>query len=315
MSDGRMNSVSVVIVTWNSAIHIGGCITSVIDASEEVLGPLYIVVVDNKSSDDTLQVVESEFSDVRRVQTHRNMGFGAAANIGISQATGDAVLVLNPDATLESGALGAMLCHLRDDSGLGCVAPMQRGPAGSTIFPGRRFPSLLAAMADGTIIQRFLPDMTALRRYYMVGEHSSEPEWLIGACLCFRRDALVTIGGFDVGYEMYSEELDLLRALALTGWRCAVTTDAHIFHQGSASADQDPVAREQRFFRSRYRYVAKTWGMPAAVFLRVFVATTGVLRCGEQLLRMCRPSQRKSAVSEIRQIVAVTTWQWFGWRR
>ena len=310
-----MNSVSVVIVTWNSASHIGACVTSVIDASDEVLGPLDIVVVDNKSGDGTLQVVGSEFPDVHRVQTHRNMGFGAAANIGISQASGDAVLVLNPDASLESGALGAMLSHLRDNSELGCVAPMQRGPSGLTIFPGRRFPSLLAAIADGTIIQRFLPDMTALRRYYMVGEHLAEPEWLIGACLCFRRNALFSTGGFDVGYEMYSEELDLLQALALSGWRCAVTRDAHIFHQGSASADQDPVAREQRFFRSRYRYVAKTWGVPVAVFLRLFVATTGILRCGEQLLRMFRPSQRKSAVSEIRQIVDVTIWQWFGWRR
>ncbi len=315
MSAGRMNSISVVIVTWNSASHIGACVTSVIDASHEVLGPLDIVVVDNKSGDGTLQVVESAFPDVRRVQTHRNMGFGAAANIGISQASGDAVLVLNPDASLESGALGAMLSHLRDNPELGCVAPMQRGPSGLTIFPGRRFPSLLAAIADGTIIQRFLPDMTALRRYYMVGEHVSEPEWLIGACLCFRRNALFSTGGFDVGYEMYSEELDLLQALALSGWRCAVTTDAHIFHQGSASADQDTVAREQRFFRSRYRYVAKTWGVPVAVFFRLFVATTGILRFGEQLLRMCRPSQRKSAVSEIRQIVAVTIWQWFGWRR
>ena len=197
MSAGRMNSVSVVIVTWNSASHIGACVTSVIDASHEVLGPLDIVVVDNKSGDGTLQVVESAFPDVRRVQTHRNMGFGAAANIGISQAIGDAVLVLNPDASLERGSLGAMLSHLRDNSELGCVAPMQRGPSGLTIFPGRRFPSLLAAIADGTIIQRFLPDMTALRRYYMVGEHVSEPEWLIGACLCFRRNALFSTGGYS----------------------------------------------------------------------------------------------------------------------
>ena len=315
MSKGRMNSVSVVIVTWNSASHIRACVTSVRDASDEVLGPLDVVVVDNKSGDGTLQLVGRVFPEVRCVQTHRNMGFGAAANIGISQASGDAVLVLNPDAVLERGALGAMLSHLRDNAELGCVAPMQRGPAGSTIFPGRRFPSLLAAIADGTIIQRFLPDLAALRRYYMVGEHLAEPEWLVGACLCFRRKALLSTGGFDVGYEMYSEEMDLLKELALTGWPCAVTTDAYIFHHGSASADQDPVAREQRFFRSRYRYVSKTWGVPVAVFLRVFVATTGVLRCGEQLLRMCRPSHRKSAVSEIRQIVAVTTWQWFGWRR
>ena len=68
MSDGRMNSVSVVIVTWNSAIHIGGCITSVIDASEEVLGPLDIVVVDNKSSDDTLQVLLQILEFRRRLE-------------------------------------------------------------------------------------------------------------------------------------------------------------------------------------------------------------------------------------------------------
>ena len=315
MSGGLMNSVSVVIVTWNSARHVGGCLTSVVNASHEVSGPIDVVVVDNNSGDDSLQVVRDSFPDVHCVQTHRNMGFGAAANVGISQSSGDAVLVLNPDATLERGSLGAMLAHLRRNPELGCVAPMQRGPSGLTISPARRFPSLLAAMADGTIIHRFFPELTALRHYYMAGEHLEEPDWLTGACLCFRRIALVSSGGFDVGYEMYSEEMDLLKALGLSGWSCAVTSDAHIFHQGSASAGQDPVARERRFFRSRYRYVAKTWGSPAAIFLRLFVATTGIFRCGDQLVRMFRPSQRKSAVTEIRQIVAVTMWQWFGWGR
>lgn len=315
MSGVLMDSVSVVIVTWNSAGHVVGCLASVVRASDEVLGPIDIVVVDNNSGDDTLQVVQGSFPNVRCVQTHQNMGFGAAANIGISQVSGDAVLVLNPDATLEPGTLGAMLGHLRDTPDLGCVAPMQQGPSGLTISPARRFPTLVAAMADGTIIQRFFPELASLRRYYMVGEHLAEPDWLVGACLCFRRIALVSAEGFDVGYEMYSEEMDLLKALGLSGWRCAVTFDARIYHQGAASADQDPVARERRFFRSRYRYVAKTWGAPAAVFLRLFVATTGILRCGEQLVRMFRPSQRKSAVTEIRQIVAVTMWQWFGWGR
>ncbi len=315
MTSPALRSVSAVIVTWNSTSDIACCLAAVRAAGEEIPGRLDITVIDNDSSDGTADVVRQRFSTARLLQSDRNLGFGAAANIGIAEATGDAVLLINPDAHLVPGALAAMLAHLASAADLGCVAPMQAAAGKPPSSPARRLPTLGAALTDGTIIQRFAPNLPALRRYYMRDSASDEPEWLTGACLCFRRSALVDTGGFDIGYEMYAEELDLLRELARRGWRCGVTRSASVQHRGGASSEQDPVARERRFFHSRYRYVTKTWGWPVAALLRGFVAITGVLRVFEQVVRLLRPATRADAGRELRQIAAVTLWQWTGWRR
>ena len=315
MNTAPLQSVSAVVVTWNSADDIESCLSALIAAGDEIPGPVDVSVIDNDSSDGTVAIVGQRFPSVRLVRAHRNLGFGAGANIGIAEATGDAVLLLNPDAHLDVGALATMLAHLSREPELGCVAPMHAAEGSLPISPARRLPTLGAAVTDGTIVQRFLPDLPALRRYYMQDTADDDPEWLTGACLCFRRVALEETGGFDVGYEMYAEELDLLRELGWRGWRCGVTRDASVYHRGGASAAQDTVARERRFFDSRYRYVAKTWGWPMAALLRVFVATTGVFRLLEQAVRLLRPAVRAQARRELRQIAAVTLWQWTGWRR
>lgn len=315
MSSAPLRSVSAVVVTWNSAADIEPCLTALATARRELCGVLDITVIDNDSGDETVEIVRRQFPNVRLVEAHRNLGFGAAANIGIAEAGGDAVLLINPDAHLEAGALGAMLTHLGREPDLGCVAPMHAADGKPPAWPGRRLPTLGAAVTDGTIMERLLPDLPALRRYYMRDETDDDPEWLTGACLCFRRAALVETGGFDVGYEMYVEELDLLRDLGRRGWRCGVTRSARVHHRGGASSEQDPVARERRFFQSRYRYVTKTWGWPVAALMRLFVAITGVLRLLEQFARLLRPAARAQARRELRQIASVTLWQWTGWRR
>lgn len=314
MNSAPLRSVTAVVVTWNSAADIELCLAALTAARRETCGQLDIMVVDNDSSDETVKIIRQRFPSVRLAEAHRNLGFGAAANIGIAEATGDAVLLINPDAHLEPGALGAMLTHLESEPDMGCVAPMHAATGKPAESPGRRLPSLVAALTDGTIIERFWPDLPALRRYYMRDDTDDETEWLSGACLCLRQAALVEAGGFDVGYEMYAEEVDLLRELGTRGWRCAVTRNATIQHRGGASSEQDPVSRERRFFRSRYRYVTKTWGWPVAALLRLFVATTGLLRLVEQAARLLRPAARADARRELRQIAAVTLWQWTGWR-
>ena len=316
VSRSALDSISVVIVTWNSSADVRRCLTAVEGSRSDVSVPLDVIVIDNGSVDETVPLVKEYFPDVLVITSHRNLGFGAAANIGIARTCGDAVLIINPDAYLEEGALVAMLQHLRSLPNLGCVAPLHLTDNDRVESPARRFPTLMAAIADGTIIQRVLPQLPALRSYYMSDDmNSDDPDWLVGACLCFRRSAVAETGGFDVGYEMYSEETDLLRELRSNGWRCAVTPNARIQHRGGASADQDPIARERHFFKSRYRYVTKTWGWPVATALRVFVAISGLIRLLEQVIRMFRPAHRNDARREIRQIAALTVWQWFGWGR
>lgn len=304
---------SAVVVTHQSAGHVGACLEA-LQADGD--GELEIIVVDNRSSDGTAEHVRRRFPTVTVQVTHRNIGYGAAANIGIGLATGDPILVLNADAVVERGAMAALRARLDADPSLGCVSPVQVDAGNDSRSPARAFPSIGAAIADGTMLERWLRGSAVLRSYYREDAMpDAPPDWLDGACLAFRARALRDVGGFDAGYFMYSEELDLHRALRAAGWTCAVEDAARVRHVGGASAGRDLVARERNFFRSRYRLAGKMWGRPFAVFLRLFVALVNLLRLAEQLVRLLLGRGAPSPRVEVGRIARVTLWQWFGWRR
>lgn len=304
---------SAVVVTHQSAGHIGACLEA-LQADGD--GDLEVIVVDNRSSDGTAKQVREQFPAVTLQVTHRNIGYGAAANIGIGLATGDPILVLNADAIVERGTIAALRDRLRADPCLGCVSPVHVDADNGVLSPARAFPSIGAAITDGTMLERWLRRSAVLRSYYRdTAPPEAPPDWLDGACLAFRARALRDIGGFDAGYFMYSEELDLHRALRSAGWTCAVEEAARVRHVGSASAGRDLVARERNFFRSRYRIAGKMWGRPFAVFLRLFVALVNLFRLAEQLVRLLLGRGAPSPRVEAGRIARVTLWQWFGWRR
>ena len=304
---------SAVVVTHQSAGHIGACLEA-LQADGD--GELEIIVVDNRSSDGTAEQVREQFPAVTLQVTHRNIGYGAAANIGIGLATGDPILVLNADAVVERGTVAAVRARLEADASLGCVSPVHLDADDGSQSPARAFPSIGVAIADGTMLERWLRGSAVLRSYYRdAAQPDAPPDWLDGACLAFRARALRDVGGFDAGYFMYSEELDLHRALRAAGWTCAVEDAARVRHVGSASAGCDLVARERNFFRSRYRLAGKMWGRPFAVFLRLFVALVNLLRLAEQLVRLLLARDAPSPRVEAKRIARVTLWQWFGWRR
>ncbi len=304
---------SAVVVTHQSAGHIAACLEA-LQADGD--GQLEVIVIDNRSTDGTADQVRERFPGVTLRVTHRNIGYGAAANIGIGLATGELILVLNADAMVERGTLAALRARLEADPSLGCVSPVHVGAGDASLSPARAFPSIGAAIVDGTMLERWLRGTAVLRSYYRDAALSgAPPDWLDGACLAFRSRALRDVGGFDAGYFMYAEELDLLRALRGAGWTCAVEERARVRHVGSASAGRDLVVRERNFFRSRYRLAGKMWGRPFAVFLRLFVALINLFRLAEQLVRMLLARDAPSPRVEARRIARVTLWQWFGWRR
>ena len=314
MTEPDRPKASAIVVTWNSAHEIGACLRSLGAARDEISGDLEIIVVDNDSRDETVEVVRRQAPDARLIRAHRNLGYGSAANVGFAEALGDLLLLMNPDVVLEPGGLRAMTRRLRRDPHLACVSPLYIDSDAQ--LPARSFPTIGVAIADGTWLERWLRQSAVLRRYYRDGMSSeSPPDWLHGPCLCFRREAIASGGGFDAGYFMYAEELDLLRDLRAAGWTCAIEPGARARHLGGASADRDPVAREQNFFRSRYRLARKTWGRPFALALRVFVALTGLLRLAEESIKLVVRDGRDERAHELRRIARVTLWQWLGWRR
>jgi N-acetylglucosaminyl-diphospho-decaprenol L-rhamnosyltransferase len=309
----ELQRLSVVVVSFNVAPLLRRCLTSLRRASAEVtsagglgVSTVDVTVVDNASSDGSVELVRREFPDVRLLANGDNRGFGAACNQGTAGA-GDAVLFLNPDAELLPGALGALLWRLQARPRAAVVGPRLIYPGGGPQPARRRFPSPLTLLLESTPLQWRFPHLPILGRYRCSDRPEGVAEavdWLSGAALMVRTAAFRQVGGFDPTYFMYFEELDLCRRLAAYGWQTWYEPAATVVHHHSQSADQDLPAKDRHFYRSKYRYAARHWGTAIARGLRY---AAGALFAAELALQA-----RRGDAAAVRRYAALVRWHLHG---
>ncbi|MDT7724333.1 MAG: hypothetical protein QOI21_909 [Actinomycetota bacterium] len=210
----RPNPLAVVIVTYHSAEVVEGCLRSV----QEALGgenSARIVVVDNASTDGTLDVAASVAPEAHVVRLHANGGFAAGVNAGIATSPGCDVLILNPDVRLRPGALRALRERL-STPGTGIVVPLLLDDAGTPQLSLRRRPTTLRALGEtllgGTRSGRFsaLGELVTDSARY---QESGTADWATGAAWLVSRECVEAIGALEERYFLYSEETEyMLRA-------------------------------------------------------------------------------------------------------
>jgi N-acetylglucosaminyl-diphospho-decaprenol L-rhamnosyltransferase len=264
-----MSRVAAVIVTYHSADVVGAAVTSCLAAGCEV------VVIDNASDDGTADVMR-QYPAALFIQNPSNAGFAAAVNQGFRASTAPFVLLLNPDAVLESGldhlvaacekpGTGAATGRLCDPSG-----QLQRG------FGVRRFPTPTALSLEVLGINRLWPTNPANYRYRCLDLDVTAPsdvEQPAGAFLLIRRDAWIQIGGFDERFHpVWFEDVDFCKRLHDAGLRVRFDPRARALHTGGHSASQLAWStKELYWYASLLEYAGKHYnrrGM-AAVGLAV----------------------------------------------
>lgn len=200
------NSVSVVVVTFNSASVIRRALRSVPAGAE-------LIVVDNASSDNSLVLAEAE--GARCIRQRKNTGFGRACNIGAAVSSREFILFLNPDAVLNEGALEAMAEAAHRHPEAGAVGPMLVDGDGRSVW---RFSSILHPMGH------------AVQRKPVEPEAACCVPLLTGAALLCRRTAFEEVGGFDENIFLYHEDDDLCLRLTNNGWSLIYEPAAHTYH-------------------------------------------------------------------------------------
>lgn len=269
-----MISTSAVIVSYNSADYLSGCLRSL--RSEGVDD---VVVVDNASSDGSVGVVRATDPGVRVIETGANLGFGTAANRGVAETAGDYVLILNPDTVVEPGTAKALSEALDRDPGLAAVGPRMENLDG-TLYPSvRRFPDLGVAFGHA-FLGLVWPGNPATRRYRMLDWDHERPapdvDWVGGACMLVRRSAFDVVGGFDEAYFMYVEDVDLCWRLGCAGWRIGYEPTARVVHALGGSSRRVPYRMIAEHHRSLYRFVSKSSAGARRSMLPVVAAGLGV---------------------------------------
>ena len=202
--------VRVVICTYNSRLDVSRAISSCL---AEGITPAHLTVVDNASSDGTPELVRRSHPDVRLLTEPRNLGFAAAVNHGARSIDGEFLMLLNPDAELQPGALREMLGALATDHRRGAVSPRVVRPDGR-LDPAcrRQFPSPQVALWRLVGLSRLRPRSPRFGAYNVTHLPSDQPMAVdsgSGACLLIRRPLFDAVGGLDEGYFMYGEDLEL----------------------------------------------------------------------------------------------------------
>lgn len=252
--------LSALIVSYNVAPLLRRCLASLGEADE-------IVVVDNASSDESVEMVGREFPGVTLIASTENRGFGVGVNEAARHATGDAFLLLNPDAVVRPGALPAMVEALARRPTAGAIGFRQVDESGTfqlSFGPAPSLPLELLRM----IVQRLL-DRGDRRLAALIDRLCSRPRrvpWVTGSSLVVRREAFERVGGFDERYFLYYEDADLcLRLGRKVGpiWYDPSVTVVH--HRGaSGTGRQTEVMRHYRASQRRY-WAAHAGRLSAAI--------------------------------------------------
>jgi len=266
-----MTDVSAVIVSYNVRDLLVQCI-----ASLRADGIEHIVVVDNASSDGSAAAARA--SDVDVVALDTNIGFGSGANRGVVRTSTPYVVVCNPDLEVEPGANKALADVLDRAPDVGIVAPRIETPDGRLYPSARTFPNL--ADAAGHAFLHFVWRSNPYsRRYKMLDwDHASpsDVDWAAGTYLMVRRTAWDVVDGFDEGFFMYLEDVDLCWRLKQAGWRTRYEPEARVVHAIGRSTDQTPYRMIAEHHRSLLRYASKTTKGPKRVVLPIVAAALAV---------------------------------------
>jgi GT2 family glycosyltransferase len=197
----------------------------------------------------------------RVVENPRPQGFAANLNRGIAETTGELVLVANPDAVPEPGAVATLREFVESHPRCGVAGPQLLNPDGSWQASRRRFPTVWGTLVRRTPLRRVLRPHERQRSHYHLGERPAEAvetDWMLGGFLLLRREMLDELGGFDPGFPMYGEEIDLCYRAAKAGWERWYVPAAVVRHRWDALTDERFFTRRTLWhWRSVLRFVRK----------------------------------------------------------
>lgn len=256
---------SAVVVTYNSAKHIRPCLDSLRASGTGV------VVVDNRSQDDTLEIVRGEYSEACVIVPESNCGYGAAVNLGVAAGSADMILIANADTVFPAGALSSLVEFLRRNPRIGIVGPQQVFPDGAWQRSYGRVGGIRQAAETLFGLDSVL--QAACRRWSWVRPKSPKSvEYVDGAVMVVRRRAFEEVGGFDTGFYYYSEDADLCERIRRANWGVYTLPFVSVIHIRGGSSTRIE-GRSERLMqlqaKAAYHFVRK---YHSAAYLKLYRA-------------------------------------------
>jgi GT2 family glycosyltransferase len=303
-------TVAVVIVTYNSADVLPTCLESLRDGGADGVGLTDVVVVDNASSDTSMEIAKAaDYLPISVVQLTENAGYAAGLNAGVTALRSrppDAVMVLNPDCRLRPGAL-AVLARALQAPRRGIAAPRVVNLDGTLQPTLRRVPTVVGAFAEAVVGGRVADRLGVGELIFTDGPHDvpGPAGWVMGAALLMAWDLLEAVGPWDERFLLYSEETEFILRSADHGWTTWYEPSAVVEHKGGDSGTRPSLAalltvNKVRLFRSRNGwFTGRVYG--AGVLLGMLIrAAAGQRTARASAAALIFPSRRITSLAQLR---------------
>lgn len=263
--------LSFVIVNWNTRQLLLQCLQSIFDTVRGL--SFEIFVVDNGSTDGSVEAVRKKYGSVQVIANPDNRGFAAANNQALAKMSGRYAVLLNSDAMLTADAIWRLVAFMDEHPRAGAVCGQLLNADGSRQNSFANFPSLLLLATNESLLRWLFP-----RRFPRKNgrhRHPIEVDSCIGACMMVRRETMAEVGLLDERFFFFLEETDWALRMRRQDWQIYFVPQASIYHYQGSSAGHRADARKM-FYRSRYLYFKKWTGRLypiycAVIFVRLLI--------------------------------------------
>ena len=244
--------ISIIAVTFNTKRVVLDCLASIFETIKEMSFEVW--VVDNNSTDGTVEAIREQYPGVNIIPNKENLGFAAANNQAFRQMNGRYALLLNTDTVLTSGAVKELYDFMEANPEAGMACGQLLNQDGSKQNSIANFPTLLTLSCNETVLRILMPKRFPSKRREYVSPLKVDS--CIGACLMVRKEAMDDIGFFDERYFFFLEETDWAYTMKQAGWKIYFVPTMKIIHaQGKTIGDS--LDSRIMFYRSRYIFFKK----------------------------------------------------------
>lgn len=261
-----MIDVSVIIVNWNTKALLLACVESVYRSTRE--SSIEIIVVDNASTDGSMDALRESFPEVRIIVNPENFGFAKANNIGMKIARGAYVCLINSDVKALEGVLDKMWAYMESHHEIGAIAPKTFCGDMEIQKNCREFPTLRNTFCEEFFLVKMFPKVAIFRGRDLIRcdyDTVMEIEVLAGCFLMVRKEVIAQIGLLDERFFFYSEDVDWCKRIYDAGWKLVHYPEAEAIHYGHGSSSGAPIRFQVEMLKANWKYWKKHKSVPECV--------------------------------------------------
>lgn len=254
-----MTKISIVIVNYNVKYFVKQCLQSIFKSKVEA--ELEIIIVDNNSYDGSVAMIKTDFPEVKLIANNKNFGFGKANNQGFEIATGDYILILNPDTIIEETTLQKCLDYCRKNQNVGAIGVKMLDGAGNYLPESKRgFPTPLRSIFKLLGVSKLFKNSPFINGYYLGNldnNKTNEVEVLTGAFMFAPKAVIDDVNGFDEDYFMYGEDIELCFQIRQKGKQIIYLPETSIIHFKGESTKKASINYLKNFYGAMSIYAQK----------------------------------------------------------